>query len=135
MKKLTFSAMAAARLRANKRQYLGLLLGIFLSIFLISTLVLSVYSIFLNGFNTIFAACQSGITLAYSDNLSVGCLQIELNTGGYIADNKLTHNFTPFPQEADPCSYNLAVFSLARRKNTVNKFSRSCDKKRRSSVI
>ena len=46
MKKLTFSTMAAARLRVNKRQYMSLVLGIFLSIFLISTLVLSVYGIY-----------------------------------------------------------------------------------------
>ncbi len=46
MKKLTFSSMAAARLRANKRQYASLVLGIFLSIFLISTLVLSVWGIY-----------------------------------------------------------------------------------------
>ena len=46
MKKLTYSSMAAARLRANKRQYMSLVLGIFLSIFLISTLVLSVYCIY-----------------------------------------------------------------------------------------
>lgn len=38
--------MAAARLKANKRQYMSLVLGIFLSIFLISTLVLSVYGIY-----------------------------------------------------------------------------------------
>ena len=47
MKKLTYSAMAAARLRANKRQYLSLVLGIFLSIFLVSTLVFSIYGIYL----------------------------------------------------------------------------------------
>ena len=46
MKKLTFSTMAAARLKANKRQYMSLVLGIFLSIFLISTLVLSVWGIY-----------------------------------------------------------------------------------------
>ena len=46
MKKLTYSSMAAARLKANKRQYMSLVLGIFLSIFLISTLVLSVYCIY-----------------------------------------------------------------------------------------
>ena len=46
MKKLTYSTMAAARLRANKRQYMSLVLGIFLSIFLISTLVLSVWGIY-----------------------------------------------------------------------------------------
>lgn len=41
MKKLTFSSMAAARLRANKRQYVCLVLGIFLAIFLITTLFLA----------------------------------------------------------------------------------------------
>ena len=46
MKKLTFSTMAAARLRANKRQYLSLVLGIILSIFMISTLVLTVWGIY-----------------------------------------------------------------------------------------
>ena len=47
MKKLTYSSMAAARLRANRRQYLSLVLGIFLSIFLISSLVFSIYGIYL----------------------------------------------------------------------------------------
>ena len=42
MKKLTFSTMAAARLRANKRQYVSLVLGIFLAIFLVTTLFLTV---------------------------------------------------------------------------------------------
>ena len=46
MKKLTYSAMATARLRANKRSYVSLLLGIFLSIFLISTFVLCVYAVY-----------------------------------------------------------------------------------------
>ena len=46
MKKLTYSSMAAARLRANQRQYLSLVVGIFLSIFMISTLVLSVWGIY-----------------------------------------------------------------------------------------
>ena len=42
MKKLTYSSMAAARLRANKRQYMSLVLGIFLAIFLVTTLFLAV---------------------------------------------------------------------------------------------
>ena len=46
MKKLTYSSMAAARLKANKRQYLSLVVGIFLSIFMISTLVFSVWGIY-----------------------------------------------------------------------------------------
>ena len=41
MKKLTFSSMATARLRANKRQYVSLVLGIFLAIFLVTTLFLA----------------------------------------------------------------------------------------------
>ncbi len=48
MKQLTFSAMAAARLRANKRQYLSLVLGIFLSVFLVSSLVLGMYGVYLS---------------------------------------------------------------------------------------
>lgn len=46
MKQLTYSTMAAARLRANKQSYGNLVLGIFLSIFMISTLVLSMYGIY-----------------------------------------------------------------------------------------
>lgn len=46
MKQLTYSAMASARVRANKRQYLSMVIGIFLSIFLISTLVQSVWGIY-----------------------------------------------------------------------------------------
>ena len=42
MKKLTYSAMALARLRANKRQYLSLVLGIFLAVFLVSVFFLAV---------------------------------------------------------------------------------------------
>ena len=41
MKKLTYSSMAAARLRANKRQYLSLVFGIFLAIFLVTTIFLA----------------------------------------------------------------------------------------------
>ena len=46
MKQLTYSSMATARLRANKRQYLSLVLGIFLSIFMVSSFVLGVYAIY-----------------------------------------------------------------------------------------
>ena len=41
MKKLTYSSMAAARLRANKRQYLSLVLGIFLAVFLVTVIFLA----------------------------------------------------------------------------------------------
>jgi len=45
MKMLSYSGMAAARLKANKRGYLSLAIGVFLSIFLISAFVLGVYGI------------------------------------------------------------------------------------------
>ena len=45
MKMLTFSGMAAARLKSNKRGYLSLTFGVFLSIFLITTFVFGVYGI------------------------------------------------------------------------------------------
>lgn len=45
MKMLTYSGMAAARLKANKRGYLSLAIGVFLSIFLISAFVLGVFGI------------------------------------------------------------------------------------------
>ena len=41
MKKLTYSSMAAARLRTNKREYVSLVLGIFLAIFLVTTFFLA----------------------------------------------------------------------------------------------
>lgn len=47
MKMLTYSRMAAARLRANKRGYLSLALGIFLSIFLISCMAFGAYGAYL----------------------------------------------------------------------------------------
>ncbi len=46
MKMLTYSGLAAARLRANKRSYASLILGIFLSIFLVSMFVLGVYAVY-----------------------------------------------------------------------------------------
>lgn len=42
MKKLTYSSMALARLRANKKQYFSLVLGIFLAVFLITVFFLAV---------------------------------------------------------------------------------------------
>ena len=45
MKMLTFSGLASARLKANKRGYLSLAIGVFLSIFLITTFVFGVYGI------------------------------------------------------------------------------------------
>ena len=41
MKKLTYSAMAMARLRTNRRQYLSLVLGIFLAVFLVTVIFLA----------------------------------------------------------------------------------------------
>ena len=45
MKMLTFSGMAAARLKSNRRGYRSLAIGVYLSIFLISTFVFGVYGI------------------------------------------------------------------------------------------
>ena len=43
---LTFSGMAAARLKVNKRGYLSLTIGVFLSIFLITAFVVGVFGIY-----------------------------------------------------------------------------------------
>ena len=45
MKMLKLSGMAVARIKSNKRGYLSLAIGVFLSIFLISTFVFGVYGI------------------------------------------------------------------------------------------
>ena len=45
MKMLSYSGMAAARLKSNKKGYLSLAVGVFLSIFLITTFVFGVYGI------------------------------------------------------------------------------------------
>ncbi len=47
MKALTVSRMASARLRANKKAYASLIIGIFLSVFLVSTLVLCIQGVIL----------------------------------------------------------------------------------------
>ena len=74
MKLLTFSSMAIARLKANKRQYLSLMIGIFLSIFMISTLVQSVWGIY-----------QAELQKRYDKvgYLDMVMLDNELVTGGY----------------------------------------------------
>ncbi|MBQ5867573.1 MAG: ABC transporter permease, partial [Oscillospiraceae bacterium] len=81
MKKLTFSTMAAARLRANKRQYMSLVLGIFLSIFLISTLVLSVYGIY-----------QAELQKRYD---KVGYLDFVMLDNGVVTEEDI-HSFDEF---------------------------------------
>lgn len=47
MKALTVNRMAAARLRANKKGYISLIIGIFLSVFLVTTLVLCIQGVIL----------------------------------------------------------------------------------------
>lgn len=47
MKALTVSRMASARLRANKKAYASLIIGIFLSVFLVTTLVLCIQGVIL----------------------------------------------------------------------------------------
>ena len=75
MKKLTYSSMAAARLRANKRQYLSLVLGIFLSIFMVSTLVLSIYGIY-----------QAELQKRYD---KVGYLDMVMMEGASVSDQEI----------------------------------------------
>lgn len=48
MKQLTMGQMASARLKANRKAYLSLLIGIFLSVFLVTTLILCVQGIILS---------------------------------------------------------------------------------------
>ena len=75
MKKLTFSSMAAARLRANKREYVSLVLGIFLAIFLV----------------TIFFLAAQGFILAQAEqtNKNVGRLDAFLVDEPGISDEAL----------------------------------------------
>ena len=47
MKALTINRMAAARLRANRKTYISLIVGIFLSVFLVTTLVLCIQGVIL----------------------------------------------------------------------------------------
>lgn len=47
MKALTINRMAAARLRANRKAYVSLIVGIFLSVFLVTTLVLCIQGVIL----------------------------------------------------------------------------------------
>lgn len=47
MKALTINRMAAARLRANRKTYISLIVGIFLSVFLVTTLVLCIQGVLL----------------------------------------------------------------------------------------
>lgn len=47
MKALTVNRMAAARLRANRKAYISLIVGIFLSVFLVTTLVLCIQGVIL----------------------------------------------------------------------------------------
>ncbi len=47
MKRLTMGRMASARMRADKRSYLSLMVGIFLSIYLVSVMGLTIQGIFL----------------------------------------------------------------------------------------
>ena len=47
MKTLTVNRMAAARLRTNRKAYVSLIVGIFLSVFLVTTLVLCIQGVIL----------------------------------------------------------------------------------------
>lgn len=47
MKKLTITHIASAALRTNKKSYVSLIAGIFLSIFFVSCMVLGVHGLFM----------------------------------------------------------------------------------------
>ena len=47
MKRLTINRIASASLRTNKKSYIALVIGIFLSIFFVSCMVLGVHGLFM----------------------------------------------------------------------------------------
>ena len=49
--------------------------------------------------------------LAHSDDLAIARLQVELDAGGDIADNKLAHNIVPFSAKVS----SFTIFSVAWR--------------------
>ncbi len=81
MKQLTFSAIATARLRANKRQYLSLVLGIFLSVFLVSSFVLGVYGVYLDFLQDRYDKVGY-LDMVFLDNDRIGQEELE-ETGFY----------------------------------------------------
>lgn len=76
MKMLTYSRMAAARLRANKRGYASLALGIFLSIFLISCMAFGAYGFYLAQLQVGYEKVGYG-DMVILDNASFGDEEIQ----------------------------------------------------------
>ena len=70
MNALTYSSMAVARIRANRRQYLSLVIGIFLAIFLVTTLFLAAQGFLLAKLAEMEAA---GLKLLFVDGRPDGC--------------------------------------------------------------
>ena len=91
MKKLTYSYIAAARVKANKRQYLSLVFGIFLSIFLISTLFFSVWGIYQAQLDRRYETIgYLDIVILDNENANIVTEEAVLETGDYA---KLGHSY------------------------------------------
>ena len=91
MKKLTYSYIAAARVKANKRQYLSLVFGIFLSIFLISTLFFSVWGIYQAQLEKRYETIgYLDIVILDNENADIVTEEAVLETGDYA---KLGHAY------------------------------------------
>lgn len=91
MKKLTYSYIAAARVKANKRQYLSLVIGIFLSIFLISTLFFSVWGIYQAQLDRRYETIgYLDIVILDNENANIVTEEAVLETGDYA---KLGHAY------------------------------------------
>ena len=91
MKQLTYSRMAAARIKANRRQYLSLVIGVFLSIFLISTLVFSVWGIYqANLEKRLNTIGDVDIVILDNENADIVTEEAVLETGKY---ERLGHTY------------------------------------------
>ena len=81
---MTYSHIAAARIRVNKRQYLSLVIGIFLSIFLISTLVQSVWGIYQAHLERRYKTIgYLDIVVLDNENIDIVTEEAVLETGDY----------------------------------------------------
>lgn len=75
MKRLTFNRVAGAGMRANRRAYLSLATGIFLSVFLIAAVALSVQGIALDMRRDVVSKMGNGDALLYDSDLTDQQLQ------------------------------------------------------------
>lgn len=99
MKALTANRMAAARLRANRKAYISLIVGIFLSVFLVTTLVLCIQGVILAQME------QTNRSLGFEDAFLLGTPELsdgDLAGMGYF--DAIGHVYvTAGIQDADIC--------------------------------